>query len=102
MPNGRKNNFSEVWQSGLILILLLLLLFTSSVSVNYIVKYTGNAAELDLLREERRQLLENLEAEIKDGVERRLVVIEGRVYTIEKRVDHLEYRVIIPNKEPTE
>lgn len=96
MLNRRKDGFSGAVQSLLILILLLLLLLTSSISVSYLVQSASHEARYELLREERKMLLRNLETEIKDGVERQLVIIEGRIFTIEKRVDHLEYRVLLP------
>ena len=85
--------FTDIVHAVLIMVLLILLLGVGSMSVNYMVESASNNAKYELLRNENRELLNVLKANILEGVEREVSSLENRIFTAEKRLDSLEERV---------
>ena len=85
--------FTDIVHAVLIMVLLILLFGVGSTSVSYMVESASNNAKYELLRNENRELLNVLKANILEGVDRELSALEGRIYTAEKRLDSLEERV---------
>jgi len=85
--------FSDIVHAVLIMFLLILLLVVGSLSIGYMVESAQNNTKYELLRNENQQLMNVLEVNILEGVDRELSALERRIFTAEKRIQALESKV---------